>query len=277
MLVKSIWLGDRYIYGPQLARALGPRVRNAAEGCPAIDGADRVDDDGRLVGWEGVFDHALEKLDYTSRKDTGLLAEEFFLKIGRISGETFQDWAARFEKHDGELPTQLQAIDADVKEKSRLTPILRGEITATADGDFNSAKTNKTLLTRFLAEASAELDGKTKRERATFENDAGDDEYETGGEADEIYEMVEQLIKLAEENDDEDEPVDLDADNEAFAQFRQAGMMPRDARDLLRQVRVAKDYYPVGAPRDEDGHADKPKGADVDNRIGEYASKGRVT
>ncbi|CAK0863074.1 unnamed protein product [Prorocentrum cordatum] len=122
--------------------------------------------------WE-VFGYVLEKLDYTSLHDTGPLAEVFSL-----------DWAARFEKQEGQL---------------------------------------QTLPTRFPAEASAELDGKTKRERAMFEDGAEDDEYETGGEADEIYGMVEQLIKFAEEDDDEDEPADLDADSEVFAQFRQAG------------------------------------------------------
>eukprot|EP00959_Pyramimonas_sp_CCMP1952_P042514 888851-Pyramimonas_sp.AAC.1 len=162
--VTSIRLSDRYVCAPQLVRALGPRVRNAVESCPAIDAVDRVDEDGRLIGCEKMFNYALDKWDYTSLNDTGILAEEFFLKIARNSCETFQDWAARFEKKERELLTQLQAIDPDVKEviakplrtwwflrKSRLAPVLRGEVAATAGGDFNFAKTYKTLLTRFPA------------------------------------------------------------------------------------------------------------------------------
>eukprot|EP00959_Pyramimonas_sp_CCMP1952_P450309 9428628-Pyramimonas_sp.AAC.1 len=60
-----------------------------------------------------------------------------------------------------------------------LAPVLRGEGAATAGGDFNFVKTYETLLTRFPAEALAELDGKTKRERALYEKDADDDEHET--------------------------------------------------------------------------------------------------
>ncbi|CAK0827540.1 unnamed protein product, partial [Prorocentrum cordatum] len=202
MFVKSIRVNDRYVCGPQLVRALGPRVRNAVESCPSINDVDEVDDNGKLVGWERVFSYVLEKLDYTSLNDTGLLAEEFFLKIG--------------------------------------------EVTATAGGDFNYGKTYKTLLTRFPAEALAELDGKVKRERALFENDFEEDEDETGGEAEEIYELAEQLLDLADE-DEEVEPDDLEADNEVFAQFRQAG---RSFKDRLKDV-------------------------DADNKIDEFASKVR--
>ncbi|CAK0890399.1 unnamed protein product, partial [Prorocentrum cordatum] len=83
MFVKSIRLSDRYVCGSQLVRALGPRVRNAVESCPPIDDVDRVDDGGRLVDWETALNYALDKLDYTSLNDTGLLAEELFLKIAR--------------------------------------------------------------------------------------------------------------------------------------------------------------------------------------------------
>ncbi|CAK0904649.1 unnamed protein product, partial [Prorocentrum cordatum] len=222
MFAKSIRVNDRYVCGPQL-----------------------VDDNGKLVGWEKVFNYVLEKLDYTSLNDTGLLAEEFFLKIGRNSGETFEDWAARFEKKEGELLAQLQAIDLDVKEVQR-NLFAHGEVTATAGGDFNYAKTYKTLLTRFPAEALAELDGKAKRERALFENDFEEDEGETGGEAEEIYELAEQLLNLADE-EEEVEPDDLEADSEVFVQFRQAG---RSFKDML-------------------------KGVDVDNKIDEFALKVR--
>ncbi|CAK0843086.1 unnamed protein product [Prorocentrum cordatum] len=287
MFVKSIRVNDRYVCGPQLVRALGPRVRNAVESCPSINDVDEVDDNGKLVGWERVFSYVLEKFDYASLNDTGLLAEEFFLKIGRNSGETFQDWAARFEKKERELLTQLQAIDPDVKEviakplrtwwflrKSRLTPVLRGEVTATAGGDFNYGKTYKTLLTRFPAEALAELDGKVKRERALFENDFEEDEDETGGEAEEMHELAEQLLNLADEHE-EVEPDDLEADNEVFAQFRQAGRSFKDARDLLRQVRVARDYYPLHrrSLTLSGGPEDRLKDVDADNKIDEFALK----
>ncbi|CAK0829661.1 unnamed protein product [Prorocentrum cordatum] len=196
MFVKSIRLSDRYVCGPQLVRALGPRVRNAVESCPSIDDVGRVDGGGRLVGWETVFNYVLDKLDYTSLNDTGKLAEEFFLKVARNSGETFQDWAARFEKKERELLSQLQAIDPDVK-----------EVIA------------KPLRTWWFLRKSRPWRSWT----ALYENDADDDEHETGGEVDEIYEMVEQLIDLADEDDDDEEAADLEADNEVFAQFRQAG------------------------------------------------------
>eukprot|EP00959_Pyramimonas_sp_CCMP1952_P305990 6403472-Pyramimonas_sp.AAC.1 len=60
--------------------------------------------------------------------------------------------------------------------------------------------------------------------------------------------MVEQLIHIAEDEDfeeEEEEAADQGADNEVYAQFRQAGRSFKDARDLLRQVRVARDFYPV--------------------------------
>ena len=112
------------------------------------------------------------------------MTAEFFLKIARNSGETFQDWTARFEKKERELLTQLKAIDPDVTEviasplrtwrflrKSRLTPVLRGEVTATAGGTYDFGKVYRTLMTRFPAEALAELDGKQKRDRAFYEED----------------------------------------------------------------------------------------------------------
>eukprot|EP00959_Pyramimonas_sp_CCMP1952_P380136 7963768-Pyramimonas_sp.AAC.1 len=70
MFVKSIRVNDRYVCGPQLVRALGPRVRNAVESCPSIDDVDELDEYGKLVGWETVFNYVLEKLDYTSLNDT---------------------------------------------------------------------------------------------------------------------------------------------------------------------------------------------------------------
>ncbi|CAK0833389.1 unnamed protein product, partial [Prorocentrum cordatum] len=161
------------------------------------------------------------------------------MKTSRNAGETFQDWAARFEKKERELLTQLQAIDVNVREviakplrtwwflrKSRLTPVLRGEVTATAGRDFDFAKTYRTLLTRFPADALADLDGETKREKALHENDANEDDCETGGDPEDLYEMV-------------------------HAQFRQAGRSFKDARDLLRHIRVAQDFYPVVAPKSE--------------------------
>ena len=267
MFTKSIKLVDRYVCGPQLVRALGARVRNLVESCPDIDTVDEIDkDNGDLVGWDKVLDFILEKLDYTSLNDTGILAEEFFLKIARNSGETFQDWTARFEKKERELLTQLKAIDPKVTEviakplrtwwflrKSRLTPVLRGEVTATAGGTYDFGKVYRTLMTRFPAEALAELDGKQKRDRAFFEDDVDEFEDEIGGDNyDEIHEVVEQLINLADEEDEEGSDADdHSADNEVFAEFKQAGRSFKDARDLVRRLRVSRDYYPVVATKED--------------------------
>ena len=90
MFTESIKVADRYVCGPQLVRALGARVRTTVESCTSINDVDEIDQDEILVGWNRVFDYVLEKLDYTSLNDTGLLAEEFFLKIARNSGETFR-------------------------------------------------------------------------------------------------------------------------------------------------------------------------------------------
>eukprot|EP00959_Pyramimonas_sp_CCMP1952_P323262 6764610-Pyramimonas_sp.AAC.1 len=60
MFVKSIRVNGRYVCGPQLVRALGPRVRNTVESCPSIDVVDEVDEYGKLVGWETVFNYVLE-------------------------------------------------------------------------------------------------------------------------------------------------------------------------------------------------------------------------
>eukprot|EP00959_Pyramimonas_sp_CCMP1952_P437519 9160416-Pyramimonas_sp.AAC.1 len=48
MFVKSTRVTDRYVCGPQLVRALGPRVRNALESCPAINGVGEVDERGKF-------------------------------------------------------------------------------------------------------------------------------------------------------------------------------------------------------------------------------------
>ncbi|CAK0837902.1 unnamed protein product, partial [Prorocentrum cordatum] len=265
MFTKSIKTAERYVCGPQLVRALGARVRTTVESCPDIDTVDEIDKDGVLIGWNKVFQYALEKLDFTSLNDTGLLAEEFFLKVSRNSGETFQDWAARFEKKERELLMQLQVIDSSVTEviakplrtwwflrKSKLSPVQRGEITATAGGDLNFGKTYKALLTRFPAEALAELDGKQHR-RAFYEDTPVDDvEDETGGEDIDFTEVVEQLITLAEEDEYEEPADDNPADNEVIAEFKQVGRSFKDARDLIRRLRVSRDYYPVVSLKDPD-------------------------
>ncbi|CAK0818384.1 unnamed protein product, partial [Prorocentrum cordatum] len=265
MFTKSIKTAERYVCGPQLVRALGARVRTTVESCPDIDTVDEIDKDGVLIGWNKVFQYVLEKLDFTSLNDTGLLAEEFFLKVSRNSGETFQDWAARFEKKERELLMQLQVIDSSVTEviakplrtwwflrKSKLSPVQRGEITATAGGDLNFGKTYKALLTRFPAEALAELDGKQHR-RAFYEDTPVDDvEDETGGEDIDFTEVVEQLITLAEEDEYEEPADDNPADNEVFAEFKQVGRSFKDARDLIRRLRVSRDYYPVVSLKDPD-------------------------
>ncbi|CAK0851391.1 unnamed protein product [Prorocentrum cordatum] len=266
MFMKSIKVADRYVCGPQLVRVLGASVRMTVENCPDINDVDEIDKNGNLVGWNRVLDYVLQKLDYTSLNDTGLLAEEFFVKIARNSDETFQDWAARFEKKERELLTQLKAIDGGVEEatarplrtwwflsKSRLTPVQRGEITATTRGDYDYAKTYKTLLTRFPAEALAELDGKTRRDKVCYDEEYDEAEDEIGGEHyDEIVDVVEQLINLAEEDEEEDEAADgHSADSEVFAEFKQVGQSFKDARDLLRRLRTSRDYYPVVATKDE--------------------------
>ncbi|CAK0901098.1 unnamed protein product [Prorocentrum cordatum] len=271
MFTKSIKTAERYVCGPQLVRALGARVRTTVESCPDIDTVDEIDKDGVLIGWNKVFQYVLEKLDFTSLNDTGLLAEEFFLKVSRNSGETFQDWAARFEKKERELLVQLQVLDSSVTEviakplrtwwflrKSKLSPVQRGEITATAGGDLNFGKTYKALLTRFPAEALAELDGKQHR-KAFYEDMPVDDvEDETGGEDIDFTEVVEQLITLAEEDEDEEPADDNPADNEVFAEFKQVGRSFKDARDLIRRLRVSRDYYPVVSLKDPDRVAPPP-------------------
>ncbi|CAK0899034.1 unnamed protein product, partial [Prorocentrum cordatum] len=271
MFTKSIKTAERYVCGPQLVRALGARVRTTVESCPDIDTVDEIDKDGVLIGWNKVFQYVLEKLDFTSLNDTGLLAEEFFLKVSRNSGETFQDWTARFEKKERELLAQLQVIDSSVTEviakplrtwwflrKSKLSPVQRGEITATAGGDLNFGKTYKALLTRFPAEALAELDGKQHR-KAFYEDTHVDDvEDETGGEDIDYTEVVEQLITLAEEDEDEEPADDNPADNEVFAEFKQVGRSFKDARDLIRRLRVSRDYYPVVSLKDPDRVAPPP-------------------
>ncbi|CAK0849466.1 unnamed protein product [Prorocentrum cordatum] len=209
--VKSARGTDRYVCGPQLVRALGPRVRNAVGSCPKIDQVDVVDEKGRLTGWDTVFDYVLDKLDYTSLNDTGLLAEEFFP----------EDLEERWKDFPG--------------------------------GDYDFAKTYRALLTRFPAEALAGLDGKTMREKAMFNNGANEDEDETGGDTEELHEMVEQLVHLTDVEDceEDEDTADQDWDNEVYAQFRQGGRSFKDARHLLRQVRVARGFYPVVVPTNE--------------------------
>ena len=99
-------------------------------------------------------------------------------------GEGFPVWTARWKAHERDLLAQLKAVDSPVSEviakplrtwwylrRSRLTPVARGEITATAGGDFDFDKTYKTLCTRYPMEA---LDGvrDKKDRRAGFYGEA---------------------------------------------------------------------------------------------------------
>ena len=94
MFAKSYRLADRYVVGPQLIRALGPRTRLLAQGSPDINEIEETDRDGKLIGWTRVFDYLLSKLDMTNVNELGAFAEEFFSKMQRASGEAIPDWTA---------------------------------------------------------------------------------------------------------------------------------------------------------------------------------------
>ncbi|CAK0818064.1 unnamed protein product [Prorocentrum cordatum] len=256
-LQKSYKMQDRYVVGPQLVRALGARTRRLAQACPDIDKIDEVTDEGKLTGWQRVFDFLLSKLDLSNVNETGNSADKFFNELQREPGEGFPDWTARWEAHERDLLSQLKAVDSSVEEviaaplrtwwylrRSRLSPVARGEITATAGGGYDFGGTHKPLCTRYPREALKEIDGvrEKKGRRAGFFGEAEEAEQEDHDFEDrsEIADIVDQLVNLADEEDstlfEEFELVD-DYEDGIYAEFRQLGRHFKDARDLIRKLK----------------------------------------
>ncbi|CAK0860660.1 unnamed protein product [Prorocentrum cordatum] len=261
---KSYKMQDRYVVGPQLVRALGARTRRLAQACPDIDKIDEVTDEGKLTGWQRVFDFLLSKLDLSNVNEMGNSAEKFFNKLQREPGEGFPDWTARWEADERDLLSQLKAVDSSVEEviaaplrtwwylrRSRLSPVARGEITATAGGDYEFGSTYKALCTRYPLEALKEIDGvREKKDRpAGFFGEAEEAEQEDHNFEDrsEIADIVGQLVNLADEEDStlfEDSELVDDYEDGIYAEFRQLGRNFKDARGLIRKLKfghLAKD------------------------------------
>ncbi|CAK0898390.1 unnamed protein product [Prorocentrum cordatum] len=272
LFTVSYKLPDRYVVGPQLVRALGARTRRLAQACPDIDKIDEVSDGGKLDGWQRVFEFLLSKLDLSNVNEMGNSAEKFFNKLQREIGEGFPDWTARWEAHERDLLAQLKAVDDAVTEviagplrtwwylrRSRLSPVARGEITAMAGGDYDFDKTYKALCTRYPLEALKELDGvhEKKDRRSGFYGEADDNDADhNDGDRSELADIIDQLVTLADEDDalvlDDREDTVEDEDG-IYAEFKQMGRNFKDARDLIRRLKVARDNYPVLAPRPPDG------------------------
>ncbi|CAK0844313.1 unnamed protein product, partial [Prorocentrum cordatum] len=252
---KSYKTQDRYVVGPQLVRALGARSRRLAQACPDIDKIDEVNDEGKMTGWQRVFDFLLSKLDLSNVNEMGNSAEKFFLQ--REPGEGFPDWTARWEAHERDLLSQLKAVDSSVEEviaaplrtwwylrRSRLSPVARAEITATAGGDYDFGRTYKALCTRYPLEALKEIDGvrEKKDRRAGLFGEAEEAEQEDHDFEDrsEIADIVDQLVNLADEEDTtlfEDAEHADDYEDGIYAEFRQLSRNFKDARDLIRKLK----------------------------------------
>ncbi|CAK0814132.1 unnamed protein product [Prorocentrum cordatum] len=272
LFTKSHKLQDRYVVGPQLVRSLGARARRLAQACPDIERIDDVSDSGKLDGWQRVFEFLLSKLDLSNVSEMGNSAEKLFNKLQQEVGGGFPDWTARWEAHERDLLAQLKAVDGAVTEviagplrtwwylrRSRLSLVARGEITAVAGGDYDFDQTYKALCARHPLDALKELDGarEKKDRRAGFYGEADDNDVDhNDGDRSELADIVDQLVTLA----DEDDAMMLDdlgdteeGENGIYAEFKQMGRNFKDMRDLIRRLKVARDYYPVLAPRPPDG------------------------
>ncbi|CAK0895853.1 unnamed protein product, partial [Prorocentrum cordatum] len=207
----------------------------------------------------------LSKLDLSSVSEMGASADKFFDKLQREIGEGIPDWAARWEARERDLLAQLKAVDGAVTEvisgplrtwwylrRSRLSPVARGEIAALAGGDYDFDETYKALCTKCPLEALKELDG-------ADDNDVDHNDSDWS----ELADIVDQLVTLA----DEDDAMMLggredteEGESGIYAEFKQMGRNFKDARDLIRRLKVALDYYPVLAPRPPDGPS-RPRAA----------------
>ena len=104
-------VADRYVVGPQLVRALGPKVRVLAKSCPNMLAAGEVDKGGTLVGWDRVLAFMISNMGMTSLVGVGVQANDFFTKLRRQTGETVPDGCARFDQREADLLVQLKVLD----------------------------------------------------------------------------------------------------------------------------------------------------------------------
>ena len=261
MFIMSVRKNDRYICGPQLVRGLGPRVKTFAESYDKLAQLDSVSEEGECTGWEAFFAYVLEKLNLTTMQDAGLLAEHHLTKLRRNPGELPSDWIARFEKSERELLQQLKVIHKETEElmcaplrtwwflrRSGLTPMERGEIVSNTGGDYRYDKVTQMFLNKYPADAIAEHDKirgpkKEDRNKAFYESD-GEDDSEPVPE-----DETEQILALV-SSGDEDEEVPQVSYEDAILQAQEATRTFKEARNVLRKMKVARDFYPVVVPRE---------------------------
>ncbi|CAK0856560.1 unnamed protein product [Prorocentrum cordatum] len=242
---------NRHVVGPQLARALAARTRRLAQACPDIDKVDEVAESGKLTGWNRAFDILFSRLDLSNVNEMVPSAEKFFSKLqrGPRAGHS----------------SQLKAVGGSVAEViagplktrwhlrgSRLAPVARA---ATAGGDHDFDKAHKALCTRCPMEALKELDRvrEKKGRRAAFYGEAGENGYDghDGDDRSELADIADQLASLAGEDDAlmlGDAELPDDPEDGIYAKFKQMGRNFEVARDLIRTLKVARDYFPPANP-----------------------------
>ena len=112
---------DRYICGPALVRALGPRAKKRVEAYEQIGQVDNIDTNGKTVGWNALFEWLCLKANIAIVLDVGSLAEEFLIKTERQSQESFEDWEIRFESSEVKTVEVVKKLSPEdtVKEKTK--------------------------------------------------------------------------------------------------------------------------------------------------------------
>jgi len=243
MYIKGVKKVDRYVCGPCLVRALGPKTKAHAEAYPSLADVDEISDEGTCTGWTKLFEFVLARLNLTTVSDVGSLAVNFFTTLKRASGEEPADWINRFEKSERELLLACKTLDGSVGDviakplrtwwllyRSGLTPMEQGTLVGNADNSYDFDKVCKSFKTQYNKQAIAEHDRRlpSRSPVRTFS-------------ADDWHDELEQILDLADSEDDpeDDDPIEYE---DAVLQAQVATRNFKDARDLLRKVRTTRGY-----------------------------------
>ena len=292
MYIKGVKKANRYVCGPQTIRHLGERCRKHIENYPGIDTIDEITEAGECTGWWKLIDYLCAKGCLTTITDIGGQAESFYRKLSRNHSENVEEWETRFELTEKKLLKTLNLFEKEQKlsesaalmppvlrtwwflRQSRLGPDDRAQLMAQTKGSYEWKEVLRLMKVRFPADVIKEYDKHKRDWKNSF--------VEEGAEEAALVEEFEQIMAL----DDGAESSatvpsnwtgEVTMDDAIFA-LRDRARGYREARDLMRKVRVARDFYPVVVPRedaDSDASSETPSRPERRPRSPSPGDKGR--
>ena len=263
MFIMSVRKNDRYLCGPLLVRGLGPRVKTFAESYGQLAKLDEVNEAGECTGWEAFFTYMLEKLNLTTRQDTGPLTEQPPTSRRWNPEELPPDRIARFEKSERELRPQLRVTHAEIEglmgtsmrmqgslRRAGLSTMEGSEVASSTGDNYNYEAVTQMSPNRYSADAIAEHDKRRGpkeegRDKAYYERDG---EHESKPVPEDENEQILALVSSG----DEDEEVPQISHKDAVLQAEETSHTFKEARDGLRKRKVVRDL-PPGAVLKENG------------------------